>query len=213
MRFVITLAIASVIALIPVQSTYALSPKPQAGTIFGKVHHNGKAVPNILVEVMVGSCFAPVYKVLSTNKAGFYRVDNVRANTPVHVGVNGFSKSDGGLNKLYNATCGKGVSLRAGQLNRRNIALESKRDNKQQQCVAAGGSWEFITRGFKGCNYTYSDGDKACTDSRQCQSGACLATSTDRNATSGICPATTANKNSSCNGWIRNGRWFPKPCI
>jgi len=212
MRFIIALAIASVIALLPAQSTYGLSPKPQTGSIFGKVHDNGKAVPNILVEVMVGSCFAPVYKVLSTNQAGFYRVDNVRANTPVHVGVNGFSNSNGGLNKRYQATCGKGVSLRAGQLTRHNIALESKQASKQQQCIAAGGSWGYITRGFKGCNYAYSDGGKACTDSRQCQSGACLATSRDKSATSGICPATTSNKNSSCNGYIRNSRWFPKPC-
>lgn len=212
MRMIIALAIASVIALIPIQYTHAILPKVSTGTIFGKVHHNGKAVSNILVEVMIGNCFAPVFKVLSTNHAGFYRVDNVRTNRSVHIGVNGFTKSDGGLNKLYKATCGKGITLRAGQLNRHNIALESNRDTKQQQCIAAGGSWGYITRGFKGCNYTYSDGGKVCTDSRQCQSGACLATSTDRNATSGICPATTSNKNSSCNGYIRNSRWFPKAC-
>ena len=211
MRFIIALAIASVIALIPVQSTYALSPPVATGTIYGKVHHNGKAVSNILIEVMVGSCFAPVFKVLSTNKAGFYRVDNVKTSKLVHVGVNGFSKSDGGFNKLYAATCGKGVTLRAGQLNRHNITLESKQVTEQQQCIAAGGSWS--SAGFiRGCNYTYSDGGKACTDSKQCQGNICLAASRDQSATAGVCPATSFSRSSSCNGLIRNSRWFPKPC-
>ena len=212
MRFIIALAIASVIALIPIQATYALSPKPATGTIYGQVQHNGKAVRHILVEVMIGNCFSPVFKVLSTNDAGFYRVDGVRMGKSVHVGVNGFTKSNGGINKLYQATCGKGVTLRTGQLTRHNIALKSKQDTQQQKCVAAGGSWGFITRGFKGCNYTYSDGGKTCTDNKQCKSRACLASGRDHSVTSGACATTTSNAINSCNGVIRNGRWFPKAC-
>jgi len=183
----------------------------KTGTIYGKVHQDGKAVRNILVEVMIGSCFSPVFKVLSTNNAGFYRVDNVRVDKPAHVAVNGFSKSNGGLNKRYQANCGKGVMLRAGQLNRHNIALISKPDDTEQQCATAGGTW-FFNIGFRGCSYPYNDGGKACTDGKQCQDGTCLATSRDQSATTGVCPAATSSAISNCSGMIRNSRWFPKPC-
>ena len=210
MRLIFALAVTLMTALIPIHQISALSPKAATGTIYGKVHHNGKAVRHILVEVMIGDCFSPIFKVLSTNDAGFYRVDGLGVGAKVQVGVNGFSRT--AQNKLYQATCGKGVKILSGKLTRHNIALESNESSKQKQCVSNGGTWQFITRGSKGCSYPFSDGGKACSDSSQCLSNACLATSRDKSATLGACAVSTSSKISSCNGIIRNSRWIPKPC-
>jgi len=208
MRLFFILTVTLVTMLAPLQLTNAASNTAASGTLFGKVHNNGVGVRNILVEVMSGSCFSRTLKTVRTNAAGYYRFNGLKVGTPVHIGVNGFSSS--AKNRLFKAKCGKGIKLRAGQLNRHNVALESSRDLEKRQCLAAGGTWGFITRGFKGCNYTYTDGGKQCTDGRQCQSGACLAR--QQGATSGFCATSSSNRTNSCGGTIRNSRWFPKAC-
>lgn len=124
MRKITAFLIALTVILLSHQQIHA-SPPAASGTIYGKVHYKGKAVRHILVEVMIGSCFSPVFKVLSTNDAGFYRVDGLPAGgNLIHVAVNGFTQNV--QNKRYRATCGKWIKLRGGQLNRHNIELESR---------------------------------------------------------------------------------------
>ena len=208
MRSFFILAVALAAIAMPLQLSNAASKTAASGTLFGKVHDRGNGVRGITVEIMVGNCFSTEIRRRSTNAAGFYRFDGLDVNTLVYVGVNGFRA--GQKNALYNAQCGKGVKVQAGKLKRHNVALERSRNLEQRQCLAAGGSWGYITRGFKGCNYTYTDGGKTCNDGAQCQSGACLARS--RGATSGFCATSSSNRTNSCGGTIRNSRWFPKAC-
>lgn len=175
--------------------------------IYGKVHSKGQGISHISVEAMIGNCLSPAFKTLSTNASGFYRFDDVTLGKPVHIAVNGFSKT--ARNQLYKATCSKGIKLRAGQLYRHNVALENSQVFKQ--CIAGGGSW-YNSFGFKGCSQNYSDGGKVCTDGKQCKSRACLAVKSDSNSTEGACAASSASVTNSCAGIIRNGRRFPKPC-
>ena len=122
MRTRLTKLIAVAILLLPTHSIHARSPAAP-GTIYGKVHDNGIAAKHILVQVMIGDCFSPIVKALSTNDSGFYRVDGLPIGRPIHIGLNGF-RAHGALNKDYKANCsGKGVQLKPG-LNRHNIALE-----------------------------------------------------------------------------------------
>ncbi|HFC93545.1 MAG TPA: hypothetical protein ENJ51_12120 [Leucothrix mucor] len=51
---------------------------------------------------------------------------------------------------------------------------KTKIKTAEEKCMAKGGDWRMLTRGFMGCNMTYSDGEKQCNDATQCKSNVCL---------------------------------------
>lgn len=85
-------------------------------------------------------------------------------------------------------------------------------NNEQQKCLAQGGKWENISRGAKGCNVTYKDGGRLCTDGNQCSSKVCLARDRNPRASEGQCATTTFSVINGCNGEIKRGRWASRPC-
>ncbi|WP_020394803.1 carboxypeptidase-like regulatory domain-containing protein [Thiolinea disciformis] len=85
-------------------------------------------------------------------------------------------------------------------------------NREQQQCQVQGGKWERISRGVIGCNLTYKDGGRLCTDSKQCASGVCLAKDRNLRATEGQCANNTFSILNNCNGELKRGRWSSRPC-
>lgn len=84
--------------------------------------------------------------------------------------------------------------------------------NEQQKCQAQGGKWERISRGVTGCNLTYKDGGRLCTDAKQCASGVCLAKDRNPRVSEGTCATNTFSIINSCNGELKRGRWSSRPC-
>lgn len=106
---------------------------------------------------------------------------------------------------LFVASCNSNPGAGSGSPNQPPQPL-----SKEQQCAAKGGKWEHITR-LKGCNFTYADGGKRCTDSSQCAGNVCMS---GGNATSGTCPASTREAvHAGCTGGqIKNGKRLPMGC-
>lgn len=50
----------------------------------------------------------------------------------------------------------------------------TKPKTAEEKCVEKKGEWKMLTRGVIGCNITYNDGKKSCTDGTQCKSNVCL---------------------------------------
>ena len=50
----------------------------------------------------------------------------------------------------------------------------TKAKTAEEKCAAKGGDWRMLTRGVMGCNMTYNDGQKQCSDGTQCKSNVCL---------------------------------------
>lgn len=84
--------------------------------------------------------------------------------------------------------------------------------NEQQKCQAQDGKWEFISRGVKGCNLSYKDAGRLCTDGKQCSSQVCLAKDRNPRASEGQCAATTSAIINSCMGEIKRGHWHSRAC-
>lgn len=84
--------------------------------------------------------------------------------------------------------------------------------SEQQKCQVQGGKWEFISRGVKGCNLSYKDAGRLCTDGKQCSSQVCLAKDRNPRASEGQCAATTSAIINSCMGEIKRGRWHSRAC-
>ncbi|TXH71100.1 MAG: hypothetical protein E6Q83_02530 [Thiothrix sp.] len=84
--------------------------------------------------------------------------------------------------------------------------------SEQQKCQAQGGQWEFISRGVKGCNLSYKDAGRTCTDGKQCSSGVCLAKERNPRASEGQCAASTFAIINGCLGEIKRGHWHSRAC-
>lgn len=84
--------------------------------------------------------------------------------------------------------------------------------SEQQKCQAQGGKWEFISRGVKGCNLSYKDAGRLCTDGKQCSSQVCLAKDRNPRASEGQCAANTFSIINGCMGEIKRGRWHSRAC-
>jgi hypothetical protein len=84
--------------------------------------------------------------------------------------------------------------------------------NEQQKCQAQGGKWENLSRGVVGCNLSYKDAGRLCTDGKQCSSQVCLAKDRNPRAFEGFCAANTAAIINGCLGEIKRGHWRSRPC-
>lgn len=84
--------------------------------------------------------------------------------------------------------------------------------NEQQKCQTQGGKWEFISRGVKGCNLSYQDAGRLCTDGKQCSSQVCLAKDRNPRASEGLCAANTSAIMNGCLGEIKRGHWRSRAC-
>jgi hypothetical protein len=84
--------------------------------------------------------------------------------------------------------------------------------NEQQKCQAQGGKWENLSRGVVGCNLSYKDAGRLCTDGKQCSSQVCLAKDRNPRAIEGFCAANTAAVINGCLGEIKRGHWRSRPC-
>lgn len=83
---------------------------------------------------------------------------------------------------------------------------------EQQKCQAQGGKWEFISRGVQGCNLSYQDAGRLCTDGKQCSSQVCLAKDRNPRANEGFCAANTSAIINGCMGEIKRGHWKSRAC-
>lgn len=84
--------------------------------------------------------------------------------------------------------------------------------SEQQKCVAQGGKWENLSRGVVGCNLSYKDAGRLCTDGKQCSSQVCLAKDRNPRASEGQCAANTFSIINGCMGEIKRGRWHSRAC-
>lgn len=90
--------------------------------------------------------------------------------------------------------------------------LTPPKPNEQQKCQAQGGKWESLSRGVVGCNLSYKDAGRLCTDGKQCSSQLCLAKDRNPRAVEGFCAANTAAIINGCLGEIKRGHWRSRPC-
>lgn len=84
--------------------------------------------------------------------------------------------------------------------------------SEQQKCAAQGGKWENLSRGIVGCNLSYKDAGRLCTDGKQCSSQVCLAKDHNPRASEGQCAANTFSIINGCMGEIKRGRWHSRAC-
>ena len=84
--------------------------------------------------------------------------------------------------------------------------------SEQQKCQAQGGKWENLSRGVVGCNLSYQDAGRLCTDGKQCSSQVCLAKDRNPRASEGQCAANTFAIINGCMGEIKRGRWHSRAC-
>ena len=84
--------------------------------------------------------------------------------------------------------------------------------SEQQKCTAQGGKWENLSRGVVGCNLSYKDAGRLCTDGNQCSSKVCLAKDRNPRASEGWCAANTFSIINGCLGEIMRGHWRSRAC-
>ncbi|MFZ1386765.1 MAG: carboxypeptidase-like regulatory domain-containing protein [Thiolinea sp.] len=82
----------------------------------------------------------------------------------------------------------------------------------QQKCAAQGGKWENLSRGVVGCNLSYKDAGRLCTDGNQCSSKVCLAKDRNPRVSEGSCAANTFSITNGCMGEIKRGHWRARAC-
>ncbi|EKD23134.1 MAG: hypothetical protein ACD_83C00039G0001 [uncultured bacterium] len=80
----------------------------------------------------------------------------------------------------------------------------------EKECLAKGGEWEKIGMGLsKQCNMTFSDANKKCTDSSECQ-GQCIAENPQ--SIVGKC-SSRSSASIGCHSLMMNGKASPTLCL